>query len=147
MTRQEAFHNFSTATYTLSHMQTPTMYTFVLITDAPPSRGDKGPLSMLAGTNPIPGTNGMTLRGVLRELWRGPWIQHGTRHPLADATERVSYTSDDAMPVPRSHGIENAALRESIEQGTWSAELMKSIIPVQTSPVSRIEDRQSTSYE
>lgn len=89
----------------------------------------------------------MTLRGVLRELWRGPWIQHGTRHPLADATERVSYTSDDAMPVPRSHGIENAALRESIEQGTWSAELMKSIIPVQTSPVSRIEDRQSTSYE
>lgn len=115
----ETFHNFSTSTYTLTHMQTPTMYTFVLITDPPPARSDKGPLASLAGTSPIPGTNGMTLRGVVRELWRGPWVQYAAAHPLVPATEREAYTpsekASDARCV-RTRGIDNDALRSAIEQ-------------------------------
>lgn len=114
----ETFHNFSTSTYTLTHMQTPTMYTLVLVTDPPPTRSDKGPLAGLAGTSPIPGTNGMTLRGVLRELWRGPWVQYAAGHPLVHATEREAYgpASADAPRCARTRGIDNDALRDAIEQ-------------------------------
>ncbi|WFD18583.1 Trafficking protein particle complex subunit BET5 [Malassezia caprae] len=111
----ETFHNFSTSTYTLTHMQTPSMYTLVLVTDPPPTRTDKGPLAGLAGTSPIPGTNGMTLRGVLRELWRGPWAQHAAQHPLVHATEREAYGPTDARHA-RTRGIDHDALRDAIEQ-------------------------------
>lgn len=118
--QSETFHSFSTSTYTLTHMQTPTMYTFVLITDPPPTRSDKGPLAGLAGTSPLPGTNGMTLRGVVRELWRGPWVQYAVQHPLVHATEREAYgpaaASEKTARVARTRGIDNDALRQAIEQ-------------------------------
>jgi len=112
----ETFHNFSTSTYTLTHMQTPTMYTLVLVTDPPPTRSDKGPLAGLAGTSPIPGTNGMTLRGVLRELWRGPWVQYAAQHPLVHATEREAYGPPADAHCARTRGIDNDALRDAIQQ-------------------------------
>ncbi|WFD32094.1 Trafficking protein particle complex subunit BET5 [Malassezia sp. CBS 17886] len=135
--RDETFNNFSTSTYTLSQLQTPTMYTFVMITDPPPARSTsassllRGPLASFASTSPIPGTAGMTLRGVLTEIWRGPWIQYATRNPLIDATEREEYGTAatptegaDAAPlasstvgnVPRTRGIDNDALRAGIER-------------------------------
>ena len=95
------------------------MHTFVMITDPPPNRGERGPLAGLSGTSPIPGTAGMTLRGVLRELWRGPWIQFGTRHPTADATEHESYADVKQPRETRTHGIDNDALRSAIEQGMF----------------------------
>lgn len=96
--RHEPFYNFSTSTYTLSHLQTPSMYTFVMITDPPAGRDTKGPLANLASTSAIPGTAGMTLRGVLNEIWRGPWIQHAVHHPLVNCTERETYTPP--LPAP-----------------------------------------------
>lgn len=137
--KSEQFYNFSTSTYTLSHLQTPTMYTFVMITDPPTQRdASKGPLGNLASSSAIPGTAGMTLRGVLNEIWRGPWIEHATRHPLVDCTERERYTpplppaqaSAPEAPAPpqtrdelgervqRTHGIDNDGLRAAIEKRT-----------------------------
>ncbi|PKI83700.1 Trafficking protein particle complex subunit BET5 [Malassezia vespertilionis] len=88
--KNESFYSFSTSTYTLSHLQTPTMYTFVMITDPPPARSDAGKAlaTNLAGLNPIPGTMGMTLRGVMHELWCGPWVKYAASHPIVDCTER-----------------------------------------------------------
>lgn len=111
---QETFHNISTPTYTLTHMQTPSMYTFVLITDATPNRAEKGPLIGTPGTSPIPGTNGMTLRTVLRELWRDPWIKYAVHHPLVHATEREAL--DEHQPASRVRGIDNNALHTSVER-------------------------------
>ncbi|WFD04611.1 Trafficking protein particle complex subunit BET5 [Malassezia obtusa] len=134
--KQEQFYNFSTSTYTLSHLQTPSMYTFVMITDPPPGRNAKGPLANFASTSAIPGTAGMTLRGVLHEIWRGPWVQHAAHHPLVNCTEREAYmpplpppkASEPEAPTPpatraelgeriqRTHGIDNDALRAAIEK-------------------------------
>ena len=110
----ETFHNISTPTYTLTHMQTPSMYTFVLITDAPPNRAEKGPHVGTPGTSPIPGTNDMTLRAVIRELWRGPWIQFAVHHPLVHATEREAL--DEHQPTSRVRGIDNTALHTNVER-------------------------------
>mgnify|MGYP001940299517 FL=1 len=122
---QETFHNISTATYTLTHMQTPSMYTFVLITDPPPRVSDKSAFFGTPGTTTIPGTNGMNLRGVLRELWRGPWVQFGAHHPLVGATERDAFgvqtpsSSSTSSHIQRKRGIDNDALRKSIERCTY----------------------------
>ena len=141
--QRETFHSFSTSTYTLSHLQTPTMYTFVMISDPPPGRsGDvKGPLANSVSASTIPGTAGMTLRGVMQKLWQGPWIQHAVRHPLVDCTEREEHTavlpsaqdapnaaSQDAAGsrIPRTHGIDNDALRSAIEQGMSERRVLRS---------------------
>ena len=111
----ETFHNISTPTYTLTHMQTPSMYTFVLITDAPPNRAEKGPsVGGTPGTSPIPGTDDMMLRAVIRELWRGPWIQFAVHHPLVHATEREAL--DEHQPTSRVRGIDNTALHTNVER-------------------------------
>lgn len=142
--KHEQFYNFSTSTYTLSHLQTPSMYTFVMVTDPPPTRNVKGALANFASASAIPGTAGMTLRGVLHEIWRGPWVQYATRHPLVNCTERETYepplpapqasapdTAEAPAPAPpttheelgervrRTHGIDNDALRSAIEKRTW----------------------------
>ena len=111
---QETFHNISTPSYTLTHMQTPSMYTFVLITDKTPDRAERGPALSTPGTSPIPGTDGTTLRTVLRELWRGPWIKYAVHHPLVHATECEAL--DEHQPVSRVRGIDNNALHTSVER-------------------------------
>ncbi|WFD44864.1 Trafficking protein particle complex subunit BET5 [Malassezia psittaci] len=141
--KQEQFYNFSTSTYTLSHLQTPSMYTFVMITDPPPNKNARGPLANFASASAIPGSAGMTLRGVLYEIWRGPWIQYAVHHPTVNCTEREHHTpslpearanastdpsSDTNAPIApssknqlqdrlkRTQGIDNDALREAIEK-------------------------------
>lgn len=140
----EVFFNYSTSAYTLSHLQTPSMYTFVLITDpppkgAPPSHGASGH-----------GTGG-PMRNVLTDIWRGPWAQVAVQHPSIDCTEReervvpvpaalpdlpdvidadmsdvqLDAQTDGKAPeaventrVERSRGIDSDAFRAAIEQGT-----------------------------
>ncbi|WFD00804.1 Trafficking protein particle complex subunit BET5 [Malassezia yamatoensis] len=138
--KQEPFYNFSTSTYTLSHLQTPSMYTFVMITDPPPSKNARGPLANSASASAIPGTAGMTLRGVLYEIWRGPWVQYAVHHPTVNCTEREHHTPSlpeaqanaptdssfqPAAPssktqlqdrLKRTQGIDNDAFRDAIEK-------------------------------
>lgn len=136
----ESFLNFSTSAYTLSHLQTPSMYTFVLITDPPaaPETPVRNQLAHLASSSAI-SSSGNTLRGVLTDIWRGPWAQVAAQHPTIDCTEREERTAplpaslpdmeeeeqpeapaaqaaDASERVPRTRGIESEALRTSIEQ-------------------------------
>lgn len=118
---KETFHNISTSTYTLTHMQTPSMYTFVLITDPTPVPAYKPATAPAAytgtpGTSAIPDTNAMNLRGVVRELWRGPWIKFASHHPLVDATERNALGPGPSERVERTHGIDNNALHSGVER-------------------------------
>lgn len=95
----EPFNSFTTSTYTLAHLHTPTMYTFVILTDPvpPPSsiptRSSDG--YSIASTRSgfgtgggIPGTGGMSLKGVLMQIYRGPWVEHVARNPLLTGLER-----------------------------------------------------------
>ncbi|EST08483.1 Sybindin-like protein [Kalmanozyma brasiliensis GHG001] len=142
----ETFNSFTTSTYTLSHLHTPSMYTFVLVTDpvAPPSsipnRASEGysignASAALSGRaafgtgGGIPGTGGMSLKGVLLQIYRGPWVDCVVRNPLLRALEReerVVQPNEDAEKttfdvvrdgrLERSHGIDTDAFRESLEK-------------------------------
>lgn len=80
-------HSFSTATYTLAHLQTPTQYTFVMLTDpvppptrrAPTTTGGTGSATFSGGGG-IPATGGMTTTGVLTQISRGPWVEFVARN-------------------------------------------------------------------
>lgn len=85
------FNTYTTPTYSFAHIQTPSMYTFVLLTDPvrPPSRalpGQRGGYeassssSGLSGGG-IPGTGGMSLPGVLHQIVSGPWIEWVVKNP------------------------------------------------------------------
>ncbi|PWN29689.1 hypothetical protein BDZ90DRAFT_258598 [Jaminaea rosea] len=102
-----AFNTYTTPTYSLSHLQTASMYTFVLLTDPvqPPSRGlgvappPTRPASALlgvgGGSDPmsggaptgggIPGSGGMSLPGVLKQIVGGPWLEWVVRNPATTA--------------------------------------------------------------
>lgn len=103
---EDTLHSFSTATYTLSHLQTPTKYTFVLLTDPvpPPTRrppppsssssSAQGTAATFSGGGGIPATGGMTTTGVLQQISRGPWVEFVARNAGCLSLER-SYLSDD----------------------------------------------------
>ncbi|CAO1617432.1 unnamed protein product [Sympodiomycopsis kandeliae] len=94
------FNTYTTSTYTLSHHQTSSLYTFVILTDPvqPPSKGfpasrnstsndsSIGSSSALAGGGGIPGSGGMSLPGVLKQIVAGPWIQWAVRNPAMTGT-------------------------------------------------------------
>lgn len=104
---KETFQSFSTSTYTLSHFQTITNYTFILITDpvtpptrrAPPptsSNGNAASNSMtFSGGGGIPATGGMSTTGVLSQIARGPWIEFVARNAACNALERMDDDDDD----------------------------------------------------
>ncbi|KAJ9475148.1 hypothetical protein PHBOTO_005200 [Pseudozyma hubeiensis] len=146
----ETFNSFTTSTYTLAHLHTPTMYTFVILTDpvpppsSIPSRNTEGysignASAALSGRSSfgtgggIPGTGGMSLKGVLLQIYRGPWVDSVVKNPLLRALEReerVVEPSEDADERPdaaklevaresrleRTHGIDTDAFRESLEK-------------------------------
>ncbi|GAC92972.1 hypothetical protein PHSY_000532 [Pseudozyma hubeiensis SY62] len=154
--RSETFNSFTTSTYTLAHLHTPTMYTFVILTDpvpppsSIPSRNTEGysignASAALSGRSSfgtgggIPGTGGMSLKGVLLQIYRGPWVDSVVKNPLLRALEReerVVEPSEDAdersdaaklevvreSRLERTHGIDTDAFRESLEKGMPSQE-------------------------
>lgn len=123
------------------------MYTFVILTDpvpppsSIPSRGKEGysvgvntpALASRAGFGTgggIPGTGGMSLKGVLLQIYRGPWVDNVSRNPLSKALEReervvepdadtdhVNITVTKDGRLDRLAGIDNDAFREGIERG------------------------------
>lgn len=154
----ETFNSFTTNTYTLAHLHTPTMYTFVILTDpvVSPSAipgaaggnrasnegysiGSAGPASGRSfGTGGgIPGTGGMSLKGVLLQIYRGPWVDTVVKNPLSRALEREERVVEPDQDfdeeegdgagekikvtrerrVERSQGIDTDAFRESLEKG------------------------------
>ncbi|PWZ02130.1 hypothetical protein BCV70DRAFT_198408 [Testicularia cyperi] len=146
----ESFNSFTTSTYTLAHLHTPTMYTFVILTDPvpPPSTipsrasdgysisGSSAALSGRSGFGTgggIPGTGGMSLKGVLLQIYRGPWVDNVVKNPLTRALEReeraieptpyVDNTSHaprfqvtKETKLDRLQGIDTDAFREAIEK-------------------------------
>lgn len=147
----ETFNSFTTSTYTLAHLHTPTMYTLVIVTDpvpppsSIPSRTSEGfaigsASAALSGRSSfgtgggIPGTGGMSLKGVLLQIYRGPWVDGVVRNPLLRALEReeriVEPDADAHNPahagvavvserrIDRTHGIDTDAFREGLEKGT-----------------------------
>lgn len=148
--RSETFNSFTTSTYTLAHLHTPTMYTFVILTDpvpppsSIPSRNSEGysignASAALSGRSSfgtgggIPGTGGMSLKGVLLQIYRGPWVDNVVKNPLLRALEReqrIVEPNQDALDSPgaatlnlvresrldRTHGIDTDAFREGLEK-------------------------------
>ncbi|BGP17031.1 hypothetical protein JCM10213_000333 [Rhodosporidiobolus nylandii] len=57
----ESFHSFSTSSYKLHYLHTPTSFHFVLV------------------TSPMPGS----LRPLLRQIYTGPFAEYVVRNPLA----------------------------------------------------------------
>ncbi|SAM81734.1 related to BET5-component of the TRAPP complex [Ustilago bromivora] len=146
----ENFNSFTTSTYTLAHLHTPTMYTFVILTDpvpppsSIPSRNSEGysignASAALSGRSSfgtgggIPGTGGMSLKGVLLQIYRGPWVDNVVKNPLLRALEReerIVEPNQDAQDNPgaakinvvrkvrseRTHGVDTDAFRESLEK-------------------------------
>lgn len=146
----ETFNSFTTSTYTLAHLHTPTMYTFVILTDPVPppstipSRNSEGysignASAALSGRSSfgtgggIPGTGGMSLKGVLLQIYRGPWVDNVVKNPLLRALEREerlvepnedAYDCADAAKLKlvdesrltRTHGIDTDAFREGLEK-------------------------------
>ncbi|GAC71302.1 40S ribosomal protein S4 [Moesziomyces antarcticus T-34] len=145
----ETFNSFTTSTYTLAHLHTPTMYTLVIVTDpvpppsSIPSRTSDGfaigsASAALSGRSSfgmgggIPGTGGMSLKGVLLQIYRGPWVDGVVRNPLLRALEReeciVEPDADAHNPahagvavvserrIDRTHGIDTDAFREGLEK-------------------------------
>ncbi|ETS61668.1 hypothetical protein PaG_04166 [Moesziomyces aphidis] len=145
----ETFNSFTTSTYTLAHLHTPTMYTLVIVTDpvpppsSIPSRTSDGfaigsASAALSGRSSfgtgggIPGTGGMSLKGVLLQIYRGPWVDGVVRNPLLRAFEReeriVDPDADAHNPaqagvavvserrIDRTHGIDTDAFREGLEK-------------------------------
>lgn len=92
------FNTYTTPTYALGHYQTASMYTFVLLTDpvSPPVRagaggrgsgsgaGDGQGYSIGSGGGGIPGTGGMSLPGVLKQIAAGPWVEWVVKNPAMD---------------------------------------------------------------
>lgn len=100
----ETLHSFSTSTYTLAHLQTPTKYTFVMLTDPvlPPTRrapatGGGTASATFSGGGGIPATGGMTTTGVLQQISRGPWVDFVARNPACLSLQRTEYESDDDL--------------------------------------------------
>ncbi|TKY86424.1 hypothetical protein EX895_004573 [Sporisorium graminicola] len=146
----ETFNSFTTSTYTLAHLHTPTMYTFVILTDpvpppsSIPSRNSEGysignASAALSGRSSfgtgggIPGTGGMSLKGVLLQIYRGPWVDNVVKNPLLRGLEREervvepnpdAHDSADAAKLnvvresrlDRTHGIDTDAFREGLEK-------------------------------
>ncbi|PWN52721.1 hypothetical protein IE53DRAFT_384820 [Violaceomyces palustris] len=141
----ESFNSYTTLTYTLGHLQTPTMYTFVILTDPIPppssisaggrsseaysigSSGGGGPRSTFGTGGGIPGTGGMSLKGVLLQIWKGPWLDSVTRNPLmekggVEREERQVEQAEDLLEQPRTFrmqretGIDCQAFREGVER-------------------------------
>ena len=149
--RSETFNSFTTSTYTLAHLHTPTMYTFVILTDpvpspsSIPSRNSEGysignASAALSGRSSfgtgggIPGTGGMSLEGVLLQIYRGPWVDNVVKNPLLRALEReerIVEPNPDAQDsvdidkvnvvresrLDRTHGIDTEAFRQGLEKG------------------------------
>lgn len=153
----ETFNSFTTSTYTLAHLHTPTMYTFVILTDPVPSPspipggnrnssnegysiGNASAGRSAFGTGGgIPGTGGMSLKGVLLQIYRGPWVDNVVKNPLLrglEREERVVEPDQDAEEegneagerikvvresrIDRTQGVDTDAFRESLEKGTHS---------------------------
>ncbi|KDN41430.1 hypothetical protein K437DRAFT_258273 [Tilletiaria anomala UBC 951] len=164
----ELFNSYTTPTYTLTHFQSPTMYTFVLLTDPMPSAtgfggtgasgsgagsaakgsslpGGGGLMSgysissrfsvassatssssnaatALAGgagsagagfasaAGTIPGTGGVTLKSVLVNIWKGPWVQHVARNPLCQSGLERSVQAE------RAAGVDSDGFRDAVEK-------------------------------
>lgn len=150
----ENFNSFTTSTYTLAHLHTPTMYTFVILTDPvpPPSsiptRSSEGysignASAALSGRSSfgtgggIPGTGGMSLKGVLLQVYRGPWVENVVKNPLLRALEReerVVEPNQDAEEeasavdkiklvresrLDRTQGVDTDAFREGLGKSTY----------------------------
>lgn len=100
---KESFQSFSTSTYTLSHFQTITNYTFILITDPVTSPTRRAPIptsnnnssGSFSGGGGIPATGGMSTTGVLSQIARGPWIEFVARNAACTALERIDDDDDD----------------------------------------------------
>ncbi|PWN90680.1 hypothetical protein FA10DRAFT_267128 [Acaromyces ingoldii] len=108
---EEKLNSYSTSRYTLSHVQTPTQYTFVMLSDpiaaqtkrAPPPLGageaasSAGPSTgiVVGGTGGIPGTGGMSTTGVLQQIVRGPWVEFVARNPGLAVLERAPDSDDE----------------------------------------------------
>ncbi|EPQ29315.1 uncharacterized protein PFL1_03070 [Pseudozyma flocculosa PF-1] len=154
----ESFNSYTTSTYTLAHLHTPTMYTFVILSDpvpppsSIPSRSSDGysigtptatGRSGFGTGGGIPGTGGMSLKGVLMQIYRGPWVEHVARNPLLTGLEREAREVEaidgdeaedddvgDADPdafvarlrvlkdgkLDRSEGVDSDAFRDGIER-------------------------------
>lgn len=121
------------------------MYTFVILTDpvpppsSIPSRANEGysvgvntpAIASRAGFGTgggIPGTGGMSLKGVLLQIYRGPWVDNVSRNSLLKALEREERSVEPSADQPtiavtkegrlgRVQGIDNDAFREGIERG------------------------------
>lgn len=130
------------------------MYTFVILTDpvpppsSIPSRSNEGysvgvstpAIASRAGFGTgggIPGTGGMSLKGVLLQIYRGPWVDNVSRNSLLKALEReersvdpvadiddTSITVTKEGKIDRVEGIDNDAFREGIERGKLRASFL-----------------------
>lgn len=108
---EEKLNSYSTSRYTLSHVQTPTQYTFVMLSDpiaaqtkrAPPplaageAASSAGPSTgiVVGGTGGIPGTGGMSTTGVLQQIVRGPWVEFVARNPGLAVLERAPESDEE----------------------------------------------------
>lgn len=147
------------------------MYTFVILTDpvpppsSIPSRSSEGysignASAALSGRSSfgtgggIPGTGGMSLKGVLLQIYRGPWVDNVVKNPLLRALEReerIVEPNQDAADNPdatkinviqesrleRTHGVDTDAFRESLEKGentTQASNAQSSAHATDTSP-------------
>lgn len=124
------FNTYTTPTYTLAHYQTPSLYTFVILTDPvqPPSRGlpaRQGPeASGVAGAagGGIPGSGGMSLPGVLKQLVAGPWVQWVVRNPAMRGTgggleyEEVE-DEEEEEDEEETEGQEGEQVRSRVQKG------------------------------
>jgi len=119
-TAKETFHSFNTSSYTLSHLQTPTNYTFILLTDpiAPPTRraptGGTATSSTFSGGGGIPATGGMSTTGVLSQIARGPWIDFVARNAGCVSLERMVDDEGDEGEGEESDGKDET--EEQIEK-------------------------------
>nr|CDI52962.1 uncharacterized protein BN887_01371 [Melanopsichium pennsylvanicum 4] len=125
------------------------MYTFVILTDPvpPPSsippRNSQGYIignasAALSGRSSfgtgggIPGTGGMSLNGVLLQIYRGPWVDNVVKNPLLSTLEReqrvVEPDEDDGEVklirenrLDRMYGIDTDAFREGLQKAVSMA--------------------------
>lgn len=144
------------------------MYTFVILTDPvpPPSsiptRNSEGysianASAALSGRSSfgtgggIPGTGGMSLKGVLLQIYRGPWVDNVVKNPLLRALEReerivepnLDAEEQDSLSeaqekikllsekrLDRTQGVDTDAFREGLEKGTCPS----TVLTIKTSP-------------
>lgn len=59
----------------------------------------------------------MSLKGVLLQIWRGPWNEFVAKNPLLEGMDRLGEASDGTTKMERREGVDNDAFREAVERG------------------------------